>query len=143
MDFRQRLESIHAHPSFANALLIVERLQSAGHVAVLAGGCVRDGLLDQSPHDLDIATSARPEFVEALFERTLAVGKAFGTIMVVLGEQTFEVTTFRREGPYLDGRHPSSVSFTEMLEDAKRRDFTVNALFYDPRAERVLDYVGG
>ncbi len=104
---------------------------------------MRDGLLGLSPKDLDLATAAAPDVVESSFPKTLAVGKAFGTIVVVEDGHNFEVTTFRRDGAYLNGRHPSAVEFTDIVEDAKRRDFTVNALFYDPFAGRVLDYVGG
>jgi len=139
----QRLTLLEAHPLFALARSIVERLQSKGHLTVLAGGCVRDSLLGVAPKDLDLATSAPPEEVEEAFERTLNVGKAFGTIVVVLDGHNFEVTTFRSDGPYLDGRHPSSVAFSGIEEDAKRRDFTVNALFYDPLRAEILDYVGG
>lgn len=140
---RQRLERLHAHTSFPAALAIVRRLQKSGHMAVFAGGCVRDSLMGFTPKDLDIATSAPPDEVEKAFPRTLAVGKAFGTIVVVEDGHNFEVTTFRKEGAYLDGRHPSEVSFTDAEEDASRRDFTVNALFYDPAAEKVMDFVGG
>lgn len=128
---------------FKDALTIVKTLKERGHVAVLAGGCVRDALLGVAAHDLDLATSALPEEVEKAFARTLALGKDFGTIGVVLEGQTFEVTTFRGEGPYLDGRHPSEVWFTNMEEDARRRDFTVNALFYDPLTDELIDFVGG
>lgn len=140
---RQRLERLHAHPDFETAFSIVARLRDLGHQTVLAGGCVRDGLRGFSPKDLDIATAAPPEAVEGAFAKTLAVGKAFGTIVVVEDGQSFEVTTFRSEGPYKDGRHPDHVTFTGIEEDARRRDFTVNALFYDPVAEAVLDFVGG
>ncbi|MGZ3722167.1 MAG: CCA tRNA nucleotidyltransferase [Bdellovibrionales bacterium] len=140
---QRRLETLHAHPQFATALEIVLRLQKRGFDAVMAGGCVRDGLLNRVPKDLDVATSAPPDDVEAEFAQTLAVGKAFGTIVVIEAGHNFEVTTFRREGGYADGRHPDRVEFTDMNEDAKRRDFTVNALFYDPVAEEVFDFVGG
>lgn len=140
---RQRLPRLEEHKHFANAVRIVKRLKKDGHFTVLAGGCVRDGLLGITPSDLDLATSATPEAVEAAFERTLNVGKAFGTIVVVEDRCNFEVTTFRTEGPYLDGRHPSNVHFTNAKEDAKRRDFTVNALFYDVETGEVLDFVGG
>jgi tRNA nucleotidyltransferase/poly(A) polymerase len=139
----QRLKLLEEHPHFAQAFEIVRRLARDGHTTVFAGGCVRDGLLGVKPKDLDLATSALPDEVERSFERTLAVGKAFGTVIVVKEGRSFEVTTFRADGPYLDGRHPSSVSFTGIEEDAKRRDFTVNALFYDPLEKRVLDFTGG
>lgn len=104
---------------------------------------MRDGLRNHEPKDLDIATAAPPDVVEAAFEKTLAVGKAFGTIVVLIDGRSYEVTTFRKEGPYADGRHPDHVSFTDIEEDARRRDFTVNALFYDPVRMEVLDFVGG
>ncbi|MCC6143498.1 MAG: CCA tRNA nucleotidyltransferase, partial [Candidatus Hydrogenedentes bacterium] len=93
--------------------------------------------------DYDIATSARAEEVLALFPKTVAVGIAFGVIVVLEPEGHFEVATFRRDGPYLDGRHPSHVEFTDAEQDARRRDFTVNALFLDPATGRILDFVGG
>jgi poly(A) polymerase len=139
----QRLTILEKHPQFAKGREIVLRLAALGHSTVLAGGCVRDSLLGLPSKDLDLATSATPDEVEKAFERTLAVGKAFGTIVVIMDGQNFEVTTFRSDGPYLDGRHPSSVSFTDIEEDAKRRDFTVNALFYDPLKAEVLDFVDG
>jgi tRNA nucleotidyltransferase (CCA-adding enzyme) len=139
----QRLELLESNPTFAIAERIVRELQKAGYLTVLAGGCVRDSLLGVKPKDLDIATGATPEVVEELFSKTLAVGKDFGTIVVVEDGHNFEVTTFRREGPYEDGRHPSSVTFTDAAEDARRRDFTVNALFYDPLEREVIDFVGG
>ncbi len=136
--------SIHIVPSEA-ALGIVRRLQAAGHEAVFVGGCVRDALMGHAPHDWDIATSARPEEVEALFApHTVSVGKQFGIIMVVVpGEGNFEVATFRGEAGYADGRHPDAITFVPMKEDVLRRDFTVNALLYDPVGKRVLDFVGG
>ena len=139
----QRLSLLESHPQYAQALGIARRLRELGHATVLAGGCVRDALMGRLAGDLDLATAAPPEAVEAAFPRTLAVGKAFGTIVVVEDGHGFEVTTFRREGPYLDGRRPAYVEFTDMREDARRRDFTVNALFYDPLGHEVLDFVGG
>ncbi len=143
MERRQRLDLIHKHPSFATVERILIALNQAGYQAVLAGGSVRDALLGVNPKDLDVATSAPPEAVEGIFRATLAVGKAFGTIIVVENGYNFEVTTFRREGPYLDGRRPSHVEFATMAEDAQRRDFTVNALYYDPLETLLYDYVGG
>lgn len=125
------------------ALQIVKRLREHGHCAYFAGGAVRDLLLGREISDIDIATSAAPEDVEGLFSRTLLVGKQFGVVVVVQGEVRYEVTTFRQEGPYLDGRHPSSVTPADAETDARRRDFTVNALFLDPLAEKVIDFVGG
>ena len=130
-------------PSASLALSIAERLRDAGHQALLAGGCVRDAIMKKVPEDFDIATTARPEQVEPLFEKTIPVGKQFGVMLVVFEGKPFEVATFRREGGYIDGRHPSRVEFTDAKEDALRRDFTVNGLFYDPFGKKVLDFVGG
>jgi tRNA nucleotidyltransferase/poly(A) polymerase len=129
------------------ALSVVHRLREAGHEALWAGGCVRDQLLGEQPLDYDVATSATPDDVRRLFGRrqTVSVGAAFGVILVVGPRQAgqVEVATFRRDAPYSDGRHPDSVTFSSAEEDAKRRDFTINGLFYDPVAEEVIDYVGG
>ena len=123
---------------------IVVRLQQAGHTAYFAGGCVRDQLLGLEAKDYDVATSARPEQVQQLFSRvTDLTGKAFGVVRVLQGEENFEVATFRQDGAYQDGRHPESVRFATAEEDAQRRDFTINGLFYDPVAEKLIDYVGG
>ncbi len=130
-------------PLAQTALAIVKRLHDKGHTAFFAGGCVRDDLMGKMPEDMDIATTAKPEEVEKIFPKTIPVGKQFGVMLVVEGDLQFEVATFRKEGIYLDGRHPSSVVFTAPEEDAKRRDFTVNGLFYDPIGQKVLDFVGG
>ena len=99
--------------------------------------------MGKAPHDFDIATSARPEEVQALFSRTIPVGAQFGVVLVVAEGRDYQVATFRSDGAYLDGRHPRSVTFTSPEGDAKRRDFTINGLFYDPIEEKVLDFVGG
>lgn len=122
---------------------IVSRLQKAGHTALYAGGCVRDMLRQIPPHDYDVATSARPEQVQALFSRTVAVGAQFGVISVLENGIEVQVATFRSDGDYVDGRHPVSVCFSSAEEDAKRRDFTINGLFFDPISGKLLDYVGG
>src|ERR1700678_3922236 len=123
---------------------IVAQLQRAGHTAYFAGGCVRDRLLGKEAKDYDIATSALPEQVQKLFPRVTDVaGKCFGVVRVMAGDESFEVATFRQDGPYKDGRHPESVRFATAEEDAQRRDFTINGLFYDPVAEKLIDYVGG
>jgi poly(A) polymerase len=123
---------------------IVRQLVQAGHVAVYAGGCVRDALLERTYPDVDIATSATPDQVQALFPRASdPQGKAFGVIRLRMDEHVFEIATFRVDGPYLDGRRPSSVTFTTAEEDARRRDFTVNGMFFDPLKNEVLDYVQG
>jgi tRNA nucleotidyltransferase/poly(A) polymerase len=125
------------------ATRIVRRLREAGHEALFAGGCVRDRLLGRRAHDIDIATSARPEEVQKLFPRTVAVGAQFGVIVVLEGDEEFQVATFRADGVYLDGRRPESVAFTTAEGDARRRDFTINGLFYDPLEGRVIDFVRG
>jgi poly(A) polymerase len=126
------------------AVDIVKQLQAAGHVAYFAGGCVRDHLLGAEAKDYDIATSARPEDTQRLFPRvTDLTGKSFGVLRVMVGDETFEVATFRQDGVYVDGRHPRDVRFATAEEDAQRRDFTVNGLFYDPIAQKLIDYVGG
>ncbi len=125
------------------ALALLEQLRAAGHEAYLAGGCVRDRLLGLPSEDQDIATSARPEEVQRLFPRTVAVGAQFGVIVVMVSEEAFEVATFRADGAYRDGRRPESVTFSDAEGDARRRDFTINGLFEDPVSGRVLDYVGG
>ena len=123
---------------------MVKVLQEHGYQAVFAGGCVRDTLLGRTPHDWDIATSARPEQVEAIFPRTYAVGKQFGIITVVGEDQeNYEVATFRGDVAYTDGRHPDAIRFVDMAEDVRRRDFTCNALLGDPVANVVHDFVGG
>lgn len=136
-----------ADPHRRFALEIVRRLRQEGFQALWAGGCVRDQLLDLTPKDYDVATDAIPEQVRRIFgrKRTLAIGQAFGVI-VVLGPKSagqVEVATFRQDAAYSDGRHPDHVTFSSAPEDAQRRDFTINGLFYDPLAEQVIDYVGG
>ena len=122
---------------------VVARLRASGHIAYFAGGCVRDIVRSQIPKDFDIATDARPEVVQQLFSRTHAVGAHFGVILVLENNFQFEVATFRSDDAYIDGRHPSAVRFSSPEEDAKRRDFTINGMFYDPVAEKVIDFVGG
>lgn len=123
---------------------VVRQLSEAGHRAVYAGGCVRDALLNRPYPDVDIATSATPDQVQSLFPQASdPQGKAFGVIRLKQGDHIFEIATFRVDGPYLDGRRPSSVTFTTAEEDAKRRDFTINGMFFDPLKNEVLDYVGG
>lgn len=154
--------------SRAAAEAVVSRLREAGYRALFAGGCVRDMLLGVEPHDFDVASSARPEEVQRLFPRALPVGAAFGVVLVLMpraaaaaaaADETsaagkdapaesrrffhIETATFRGEGEYRDGRRPDRVWFTDEQADARRRDFTVNGLFYDPVGDKVLDYVEG
>src|SRR5213076_520648 len=122
---------------------VAARLREQGHIAYFAGGCVRDMVRGLTPKDYDNATDARPETVQALFSHTYAVGAHFGVIIVLEDGFQFEVATFRSDDAYIDGRHPSAVHFSSPQEDAKRRDFTINGMFYDPFAEKVIDFVGG
>jgi len=131
-------------PLFIAACEVARVLRDAGHQALFAGGCVRDALLHRALKDIDIATSARPEEVERLFPgQTTAVGKAFGVVVVRRDGFAFEVATFRADGAYTDGRRPDGIRFTDAAEDARRRDFTINGLFYDPVRAEILDHVAG
>jgi poly(A) polymerase len=125
------------------AVDVVRRLRQAGHEALLAGGCVRDMLLGRRPTDYDVATSATPEQVAALFRRVLMVGAKFGVAMVIDRGRRIEVSTFRSDVSYSDGRRPDAVRFVSAREDASRRDFTINGMFLDPLTDEVVDYVGG
>ncbi|QDS86993.1 tRNA nucleotidyltransferase/poly(A) polymerase [Rosistilla ulvae] len=128
---------------------VVQKLTDAGHIAYFAGGCVRDRILGLRPKDFDVATDATPDRIRELFgrRRTLAIGAAFGVVSVLgrkgAGEDPIEVATFRSDGDYSDGRRPDSVVFSSPEHDAQRRDFTINGLFYDPIAGRVIDFVDG
>jgi poly(A) polymerase len=142
---------------------VIRTLVEKGHTAYFAGGCVRDELLGLTPTDYDVATDATPDRISAIFPRTSEVGAAFGVVLVKSHQEVTEVATFRSEGPYSDRRRPDSVTFSNPVEDAKRRDYTVNALFLDPllqphpqgaaeqgavvaphgRRGRVIDFVGG
>jgi poly(A) polymerase len=136
----------------AAALRLVRDLRAAGHVAYLAGGCVRDALLGLEPKDYDVATDAPPAAVHKLFRGSRSVGEAFGVVLVRSGGVSIEVATFRREWGYADGRRPAHVEFTDARADARRRDFTINGLFEDPLpagpepappGHAIIDYVGG
>ncbi|MEI7834934.1 MAG: CCA tRNA nucleotidyltransferase, partial [Planctomycetota bacterium] len=122
---------------------VVRRLREAGHQAFFAGGSVRDMLLGHESTDYDIATSATPREVKKLFGHVLLVGAKFGVAMVIRDGRKVEVTTFRSDLSYVDGRRPEGVIFATPEEDAQRRDFTINGMFYDPEADRIVDYVGG
>jgi tRNA nucleotidyltransferase/poly(A) polymerase len=122
---------------------ILETLRGAGHEAYLVGGCVRDLWLGLEPKDFDLASSATPDELEKLFPRTEGIGRKFGIMIVITDEGPFEVARFRADAEYQDGRHPTGVTFSSPEEDAKRRDFTINALFCDPLKGQVIDYVGG
>ena len=118
-------------------------LQKNGYEAVIAGGAVRDKLIGLPNADFDVATNADPDTIESLFDKTLAVGKSFGVIVVVIDGFEIEVATFRSDSLKSDGRRPDSVTFTTMKEDARRRDLTINGMFHDPIADKFYDFVGG
>lgn len=122
---------------------VIKALLEAGHVALLAGGCVRDMLLSRVPKDYDVVTDALPDRVVELFKRTEQVGAKFGVVLVRLHGHQIEVATFRADGTYTDGRHPDAVVFGNEIDDAKRRDFTINGMFYDTAGKRIIDHVGG
>ncbi len=130
-------------PARSFATTVVKTLHSAGHLAYFAGGWVRDMLLNVSSDDIDIATSASVEEVQALFPKTIPVGVAFGIVIVVVEGHQFEVATFRKDRGYVDGRRPSGIEPAVPIEDAKRRDFTINGMFFDPLTETLHDYIGG
>ncbi|MFH0834312.1 MAG: CCA tRNA nucleotidyltransferase [Patescibacteria group bacterium] len=121
---------------------IVRILRENGFESYFAGGAVRDFLLNRKVNDVDIATSARPEEIEKIFPKTKPLGREFGVVLVIFGKHAFEVATFRGERNY-DGRRPGEVFFTDAEEDAKRRDFTVNGMFWDPVQRKILDFVNG
>ena len=126
-----------------DVIKIIERLESCGHEAYAVGGCVRDSILGKEPADWDITTSASPEEVKALFTHTIDTGIAHGTVTIMCGKCGYEVTTYRIDGEYKDGRHPESVAFTNLLsEDLRRRDFTINAMAYN-QTEGLVDLFGG
>ncbi len=127
----------------STALWVVKRLRRAGYQALLAGGCVRDMLLGLRCTDYDVATNASPQEVKALFHRVLLIGAKFGVAMVIHHNRMVEVTTFRSDLSYTDGRRPDGVEFATQRQDARRRDFTINGMYYDPIAGTVIDYVGG
>ena len=125
------------------AVRVVQRLADAGHLAYFAGGCVRDRLMGHEPADYDVATDARPQRIGELFDRVQRVGEAFGVMLVRVQRHAIQVATFRTDGVYSDGRHPDEVIFCDAEHDARRRDFTINGLFEDPLAGKILDYIEG
>lgn len=126
---------------------IIKKLRKAGFEAYWAGGCVRDILLGIKPKDYDIVTSAKPDEIEKTLKKELQkiipIGKQFGVLMGIKDGHQFEIATFRSDSGYSDGRRPDAVTFTNAKEDAFRRDFTINGMFYDPIKDKILDYVGG
>ena len=125
------------------ALRILRTLNGHGYQAYLNGGCVRDLLMGLEPKDWDVATDAGPDAVRRLFDRTLAIGARFGIVTVLLDDGCYEVARFRKDGEYEDGRRPREVEFAGPEADARRRDFTMNGMFYDAASGRVIDYVRG
>jgi len=125
------------------SIKIVKTLRKAGYDAFWAGGCVRDILLMREPKDYDIVTNAKPDVIEDLLEHTIPIGKEFGVILAIVNGHHFEIATFRSDSGYSDGRRPDAVTFSHPEEDAKRRDFTINGLFYDPIKKQILDFVDG
>lgn len=150
-DYQTQMTKPRPQPDMARydfALSIVRQLRDAGFQSLLAGGCVRDQILGKEPKDYDVATDATPTQVIHLFgeRRTVAIGASFGVVMIPgtnRRQGQVEVATFRRDGEYLDGRHPQSVRFCSAREDAQRRDFTINGMFFDPISDTVIDHVGG
>ena len=137
-------EIFQKNPLWKKVCSVLNKLNEKGHHSVIAGGAVRDALLGRIPKDFDIATKALPEQVLALFPYAKEVGKSFGVIhLPALKGQGIEIASFRKDGSYLDGRHPSSIEFCSIEEDARRRDFTINALYYDIHQHKVLDFVEG
>ena len=132
------------HKNWQDLNSILEKLTQNKYKALLAGGCVRDACLGVVAKDLDLATDATTDEIQKIFPEALGIGKAFGVMMLPLrsGEH-IEIASFRSDGQYTDGRHPESISYSTPEEDAKRRDFTVNALFFDPLSDRLIDFVGG
>src|SRR5947207_604573 len=130
-------------PMEKTAREIAQRLRAADHIAYFAGGCVRDMVRSLAAKDFDVATDATPDIVQKIFSHTYAVGAHFGVVVVVENGFNFEVATFRSDGAYLDHRHPVDVRFSSPEEDAKRRDFTINGMFFDPEKNEVIDFVGG
>lgn len=128
---------------FKIAVKIIKRLNEHGFTAYFAGGAVRDMIMKKKYKDIDIATDAVPDEIIKLFKKCILVGKQFGVIKVIINKIEFEITTFRTDINYIDGRHPHSIKFATAEEDAKRRDFTINALFYDLKNKKIIDYVNG
>ncbi len=122
---------------------VVTTLRNSGHNAWLVGGAVRDSILSHTPKDYDIATDAKPQDIQKYFDRTIPVGVQFGVVLVIIDSAPVEVATFRSDGAYEDGRHPTSITYSKPEDDAKRRDFTINGLFWDPSTKEVIDYISG
>ncbi|MCH9630581.1 MAG: CCA-adding enzyme [Chlamydiia bacterium] len=129
--------------TYEAACSVIQKLKNKGHIAFFAGGWVRDFLMDHTSDDIDIATDANVETVQSIFEKTIPVGIQFGIVIVVEGKHHFEVATFRKDCGYEDGRRPIGIEKASPEEDASRRDFTINGMFYDPLTETLYDYTKG
>ena len=140
-------QSINQEKARQFAVKTVRKLQSGGFIAYWAGGCVRDQRLQRDPTDYDIATNALPAEIQKLFgeRKTIAIGAAFGVITLIGTKSTgnIDIATFREDVSYSDGRHPDSICFSNAEQDAQRRDFTINGMFFDPIVEQTIDYVNG
>ncbi len=143
IDQKQFYTMIDQSDYLAIATRIVAKLQASGEIAFFAGGWVRDYILQQPSEDIDIVTSASIKKIQQLFPKTIPVGIAFGVVVVVEEQSHFEVATFRKDGAYRDGRHPEKIDLATAQEDAMRRDFTINGLFYDPIKKSLHDFIGG
>lgn len=143
MDRIYPTKSYKTSAEYLLARQICKALHEKGFLAYFAGGCVRDFLLDFEPNDFDVATSALPEQVQSLFSKTIDIAKKFGVIIVVEQGQQVEVTSFRSDLAYVNGRQPVGIVYSSPQEDARRRDFTMNAMFMDPETQEIFDYVGG
>ena len=137
------LAQFKKHSSWSKVESILKTLQANGYVAWLAGGCVRDALMGRQLQDFDVVTDATPDQVETLFERTVSVGKQFGVIRVLIAHESFEVATFRKDVGHSDGRRPDRIASATAQEDAERRDFTINGIFFDPGSAQIIDFVNG
>ncbi len=136
--------SLEPHDKYRGAIHIVKQLIKHGFQAYFAGGVVRDMVMgNRSPGDIDIATDATPQSIAKIFPQTIKVGEQFGVMIVVEKGVPFEVATFRSDIGIFDGRHPAAIAYTDAREDALRRDFTINGLFFDPISNQLIDYVGG
>ena len=141
--YNAAMEDRETLPMEEAARQVAARLRAAGHIAYFAGGCVRDMVRGLTPKDFDVATDAPPEAVQRIFPHTYAVGAKFGVVVVVENGTNFEVATFRSDDAYIDGRRPSAIHFASPEEDARRRDFTINGMFFDPAKDQVIDFVVG
>ena len=140
-DIRKQLELKLNWPKIEN---VIKTLSDKGFQVVIAGGAVRDILLKKSPKDIDLATSAKAEDVLKIFPSAKGKFAKYGVVVIPLKQgERLELTSFRKDDLYKDGRRPDSISYSSMKEDAKRRDFTINALFYDSQSEEIIDFIGG